>query len=208
MANQDSRGAWRWYHGVAFYLSIQAVAFGLAKLVQRGRGSEALLGDEARNAFYNAKRQPVFAPPDWAFPPVWLINNALCIWGLLRVLNLPQATPGRGLFLRLQGLVWLCYATFNALYFGLRSPIGGALNTAVAFVASVASMWVAIARLRDRRVVLSQSTILPWLLLATPTAAAIATWNEDEYFEAGPFVEPSAAWVKASNEAAAPVTER
>lgn len=160
------------------------------------RLGESIVGNAANDAFYNRLIQPVFAPPDWVFAQVWTINNLLCLWGLLRVLNMPTGRAGRSEFLWLQGTVWLAFAAFNGLYFGLRSPINGAISTNIGFAATVASMYVALFRLRDGRAALSQSTILPWLVLATATANTVAAWNHDEFYDAGPLLSPGAGWVK------------
>lgn len=193
---------WRWYHGILFYVGVQLLSFGLGKLAQSRQGlsspqlGESLVGNASNNDFYNRLTQPVFAPPDWVFAPVWTLNNVLCIWGLLRTLNMPTGKPGRAIFLGLQGVVWLSFTSFNALYFGMRSPINGALNTNVGFAATVVSMYVALFRLRDTKVALSQSTILPWLVLASATATSVAAWNHDEYYAVGPFVAPVPVWAK------------
>lgn len=204
MSNTQPTGdtRWRWYHGAAFYAGVQAVSFGLGKLAQRAGGTttptlgESLTGNDANNEFYNRLVQPVFAPADWVFAPVWTLNNALCIWGLLRALNMPHERPGRNAFVGLQLLVWACFTAFNATYFGLRSPINGAINTNIGLVATLASMYIAAARLKDGRVALSQSTILPWLVLASATATTVAAWNRDEFWDAGPLVEPAPRWRK------------
>lgn len=198
----EQQARWRWYHGVGFYVAVQGLAFGLGKLAERTqRGTKAelgetVLGNESYNAFYNAKQQPIFAPPDWSFAPVWTLNNALCIWGLLRVLNMPKETQGRDAFLALQATTWASYTAFNGLYFGLRSPINGAIDTNIGLAATLASFYVALFHLRDSRVVLSQATIVPWLLLAAPTATAVAAWNNDEFYGTGPLAEPPQGWVK------------
>lgn len=193
---------WRWYHGVAFYVGVQALSFGLSTLAQRLGGQnkpqlgESLTGNSDNNDFYNRLRQPVFAPPDWSFAPVWVLNNVLCIWGGLRVLNMPKNTPGRSAFLSLQGIVWACFTVFSPLYFGMRSPINGAIDTNIGLVGTIASMYVAVTRLKDSRAVLSQSTILPWLVIAGATATTVAAWNRDEFYDAEPFVEPTPDWIK------------
>jgi tryptophan-rich sensory protein len=204
MRDQQGNGSrrWRWYHGALFYAGVQALTFGLGKIVQRRGGhtspelGESIWGNTANNAFYNRLRQPVFAPPDWVFGPVWTTNNALCIWGLLRVLNMPKDTAGRIVFLTLQGLVWLCFSSFNALYFGLRSPINGAIDTNVGLAATIASMYIALFRLRDTLAALSQSTILPWLVLASATATTVALWNRDEFYGTDALIDPEPEWVR------------
>lgn len=71
---------WRWYHGVLIYAGVQAVSFGLGKLVQtikeqsKPKIDEQVLGNESYNEFYNNLKQPVFAPPDWSFAPAWTLN--------------------------------------------------------------------------------------------------------------------------------------
>ncbi|MBC8159584.1 MAG: tryptophan-rich sensory protein [Roseiflexaceae bacterium] len=201
----DGAGGWRWYHGAIFYAGVQLLSFGLGKLAQRSKGAsspklgESIAGNAANDDFYNRLTQPIFAPPAWSFAPVWTLNNVLCLWGLLRSLNMPVGRPGRAAFIGLQGVVWVSFASFNALYFGLRSPINGAASTLLGLLATVASIYVAVFRLRDRRVALSQSTILPWLVLASATATTVAAWNHDEYYEAGPFSAPVPGWAKAAD---------
>lgn len=210
MQNKElgSSGKWRWYHGLLFFGVIQAFEFGLGKLAQMVLGRNqpkvgaSVVGNAANDQFYNSLKQPTFAPPDWSFAPVWTLNNALCIWGLLRVLNMPQEKPGRTPFLALQALVWFCFTTFNAAYFGMRSPVNGAILTDIGLGGTLASIYVALAQLKDERVALSQSTVLPWLLLAGPTATTIAAWNRDDFYNAGPFVEAAPQWVKTSQEGA------
>jgi tryptophan-rich sensory protein len=195
---------WRWYHGVAFYGLVQAGSFGLGKLAQRARNqskpriAESLTGNADNNAFYNDLRQPVFAPPDWVFAPVWTLNNTLCIWGLLHVLNLPKDKPGRTAFLASQGTVWACFGAFNALYFGLRSPVNGAVNTNIGLAATLYSVYVALFHLKDRKAALSQATITPWLVLASTTATTVALWNKDDFYKLRPVIKPDEALVKIS----------
>jgi tryptophan-rich sensory protein len=204
MHNQErnSSGKWRWYHGLLFFGVIQAFEFGLGKLAQVALGQNkpkvgaSVVGNSANDEFYNSLKQPTFAPPDWSFAPVWTLNNALCIWGLLQVLNMPKERRGRNLFLTLQGVVWFCFTAFNGAYFGMRSPVNGAILTDIGLGATVASVYVALAQLKDGRTALSQSTILPWLLLAGPTATTVAAWNRDDFYNAGPFVEADPQWVK------------
>ncbi len=195
---------WRWYHGAIFYMIVQGALVGggwLAKKLVASRrssnGEEATkTGSGSNDDFYNNLRQPRFAPPDWAFGPVWLLNNVLAIWGGLRVLNLRRGRRGRAEFLGLQAVSWAMYASFNALFFGLGSLINGALVTIADLALTMASLWVALFRLRDREAALSLSTLLPWLLVASATSSLLALWNRDHFYRTGPFVEPNLAWVK------------
>jgi tryptophan-rich sensory protein len=203
MVEATARRRWGWRHGVAFYVGVQAASLGLGLLAKAAKGrsrprlAESLVGNPANNDYYNRLRQPVFAPPDWVFAPAWTLNNALQIWGLLRALNADPATPGRRTFLALQGGFWVAFTGFNAAYFGLRSPILGAVDTGVGLLATLGSVYVAAARMKDGRVLASLSTVTPWLLLAGATSAAVARWNRDDFIAAGPFAEPPAGWAKA-----------
>ncbi len=51
-------------------------------------------------------------------------------------------------------------------------------------------------RLKDTKVALSLGTLVPWLLLAAPTATTVALWNRDKWYEAGPFLDAPSQWVK------------
>ncbi len=198
----DDRPTWHWYHGVLFYVIVQVLSFGLSKLTERllGRGkaklTESLTGNADSFNYSNSLKQPIFAPPDWLFVPVWLVNNAIAIWSLLYVANQPRNLPGRGAFLWLQGAIWSLYTAFITLFFGLRSPINGTLNTILALIFTVASMVVAVTRLRDRKAILSQILLIPWLVFASFAGALVALWNKDEFYGTDALVQPDARWVK------------
>lgn len=194
----EQQPKWRWYHGAMFYVIVQGALIGgwLVKKLTASREESTGTGAGSNDAFYNNLRQPRFAPPDWVFGPVWFINNVLAIWGGVRVLNMEQGRPGRGTFLGLQAGSWLSYASFNALFFSLGSLINGALVTVVDLFLTIASLWVALFRLKDGRAALSLSTLLPWLLIASATSSLLALWNRDRLYQAGPVVEPNPTWVK------------
>ncbi len=191
---------WRWYHGVIFYLLMQGISVGLTGLVSgisRGwaQRNRSFTGDPA---YFRSLQQVKIAPPAWAFGPAWTINNVCVIWGMLRVLNKPRDAEGRDAYLGLQAASWLNYVIFSAAYFGLRSPLNAFLVTLSMFVLTVLSGFVALFRLRDGRVALSLATLFLWLLLALSVATCQALWNVDEFYQVGPFVRPSAHWVKSS----------
>ena len=196
-----------WRHGLAFYAAAQAATFGLTWLAKRRSGQVrpapggSPIGGADDKTAYNALRQPVFSPPDWAFAPAWTVNNALQIWGLLHVLNLPPDTPGRASFLRLQAAFWAAYVAFTPVFFGLRSPLLGAAITGASLATTTASAGVAAAELRDRKALLSLATVWPWLVIASATAAAIAMWNRDELLDIGPLADPPPGWEKSPGRA-------
>nr|BBH93875.1 hypothetical protein KTA_20740 [Thermogemmatispora argillosa] len=189
---------WRWYHGLLFYGFVQGLTFALSGLVNRWQGRSVsspgqLLGDVA---YFEELKQSIFAPPAWVFGPAWTVNNLSAIWGLLRVLNKPSTSRGRGAYLALQAASWLDYIIFSAAYFGLRSPLNALVLTLLMLGLTVASGLVALLRLRDTLVALSLATLFLWLLLASTAALFQALWNRDAFYGIGPFVEPVPALLK------------
>ncbi len=198
-AERGWQGQWRWYHGLAFYLVVQGLTFGLGGLVNLARGNK---GRDARAtffgdvAYFKRLKQARITPPSWAFGPAWTINNLSVIWGTLRVLNKPEGTPGRNTYLALQAATWVDFVIFNAAYFSLRSPINALILTFIFLCLTIASGLVAIFRLKDTRVTLSLVTLAIWLIVALSAAVAQALWNRDDLYNAGPFAEPDPALVK------------
>ncbi|GAC1474961.1 MAG: hypothetical protein PVS3B1_24950 [Ktedonobacteraceae bacterium] len=198
-ATANARVRWHWYHGLAFYLIVQGLTFGLSGLVSLASGNT---GKDARETFFGdvtyfkQLKQARITPPSWAFGPAWTINNLSVIWGTLRVLNMPVGTPGRVSYLALQAATWVDFVIFNAAYFSLRSPINALILTFIFFCLTVASGFVAIFRLKDTRVALSLGTLFIWLVVALSAAAAQALWNHDDLYSAGPFAEPDPALVR------------
>ena len=191
-----------WLQGVLLFAALQGFLFGLGFLVKLARGQtrptfgESLVGSEENDNYYNQFQQPVFAPPDWAFAPVWTLNNTLAIWGIVRVQNMPSGTPGRERFLALQSAFLLQFVNFNAAYFGLNSPINGAALTVAGMVTVAKAMHIALFELKDWRVVLSLSTLLPWLILASFTSVAVALWNRDDFYQRPAPITPPDHWIK------------
>ncbi len=198
MAATEQR-RWRWYHGLAFYIVVQCLTFGLSGLVSLANGNksqsarETFFGDVG---YFKQLKQAKVTPPSWAFGPAWTINNLSVIWGTLRVLNKPEGTPGRNAYLALQAATWLDFVLFNAAYFSLRSPLNALILTFVFFCLTIASGLVAIFRLKDTRVALSLVTLFIWLIVALSAAVAQALWNYDDLYDVGPFAEPVPALVR------------
>ena len=187
---------WRWYHGVIFYVVVQALTFGLSGLTSAIRGNRDNRGQSLREDifgdvnYFRQLKQAVITPPSWVFGPAWTINNILTIWGNLQVLNKPQGTPGRDTFLVLQAASWLDYILFNAAYFSLRSPINAFVLTITMFLLTIASGAVAIFKLKDTKVALSLATLFIWLIIASTAATFQALWNSDDFYHVGPFAKP------------------
>ena len=195
------RPRWHWYSAVAFYVIVQVLTFGLSGLVSLAQGKrgqslrEAAFGDVS---YFQGLQQAKITPPSWAFGPAWFVNNVSVIWGIWHVLNKPKTMPGRTTYLALQGASWVDYVLFNAAYFSLRSPLNALLLTLVMFLLIIASGLVAIFQLKDTKVALSLATLFLWLMIALTAAAFQVLWNRDDLYEVGPFVEPSAGFVKNS----------
>ncbi len=185
---------WRWYHGLLAYAATEAISYGLGKLAERSTGNRT--DRKAQDPFYESLKQPVYAPPGLAFPVAWAVNNTARVSGLIRVLNKPEETPGRSAYLALQGTSLLNYASFNAAYFGLRSPRLGAAMSVADLGLGIASVYVALEKLEDPKVVASLSTLVPWLVLASAVSVPVALWNEDTFFGAPPQTEAPKRWVK------------
>jgi tryptophan-rich sensory protein len=183
---------WRWYHGVIFYIIVQVTNFLLSGLVSTVRGNRGRLRETffGNVPYFKRLKQSIFAPPSWAFGPVWTINNISEIWGLLLTLNKQKGTPGRRLYLTLQGLTWLNFVVFNAGYFSMRSTINALVLTFTFFLLTVARLFVAIFGLKDSRVALSLATTIMWLMSALTAALFQAAWNRDDLYKVGPFIKP------------------
>ena len=189
--------SWKWWHGVLFYVVVEALSVGLGGLVRFARSREqGVISTEAQQAYYKAQNLPVFSPPGWLFPIAWTINNVSVIWGILRVLNKPAGSTGRDAYLALQAATWVDYVLFNTAYFALRSPINALVLTVIYLILTVSNLMVALFRLKDSKVALSLGTLVMWLLIAVPTAYFQSRWNRDPFYQVGPFAEPPAGWVK------------
>ncbi len=188
----DGKGKWRLIHGVLIYAGIQAATFGLEAIVRRARSNT----QEDTKKYYGQQKQPIFAPPAWAFAPAWTINNALCLYGLLRVLNMPEEKSGRNEFINLQVASWADFVLFSSASFGLRSNYNSAVLTNLYLGLTLASLYIALKKLKDEKTALSLSTLIIWLGLASPLSLTIAAWNGDEFYDSAPIAEPPAGWLK------------
>lgn len=160
-----ARRRYRWWHAAAV-----GVAANIASAVPAGYN-----GDER---WYEELDTPPASPPGWVFAPVWAVNNVLTLWSNLRVANLPVETPGRRAALAWEAASWGLFASFSGLYFGLRSPVLGAVDTAAGLVTTVGGV-AATAKL-DRAAARALVPRLAWLAFATYVSAGTAVRNRDE----------------------------
>ncbi|WP_420454898.1 TspO/MBR family protein [Rubrivirga sp.] len=157
---------YRWWHAAAIGLTANAF-------------SATPAGYNGDEQFYNELDTPPGSPPDWAFAPAWAFNNLTTLWSNLRVANFPAGTPGRRAALALEGANWGLFASFSGLYFGLRSPVLGAVNTVAGLGVTVAS--VATTARVDRKAAWALVPRLAWLGLATYVSVGTALRNRDTF---------------------------
>lgn len=160
------RSGFRWWHAVVIF-----VVANLASAIPAGYN-----GDEA---FYNSFSQPSVAPPDWMFPPVWLFLNITSLIALYRVAN-STPRPARTAFLISEAVGWVLFAIFTTLYFVLRSPILGAVDTVLGLLVAIVS--VVLASRIDRQSAVHITFRLLWLLLASYVSVWMAIHNPDPFF--------------------------
>ena len=166
-ARSPSPRRFRFWHAALIFVAANALS-----VLPAG-----LTGDEA---FYNAFSRPAVAPPDWLFAPVWLVLNVTSLVALARVANAPVRNRVRTAVLGLEAAGWLFFAVFNTLYFGLQSPVLGAVVTAAGLGVGVASFALCLAAHRR-----AAWLILPrvlWLALATYVSVWVALHNADPFF--------------------------
>ena len=80
----------------------------------------------------------------------------------------------------------MLFAIFSGLYFGLKSPVLGAVDTALGLMATGLSLVVSY-RI-DRIAALNILPCFLWLMLATYVSAYVALYNRDVLFGIGPFL--------------------
>ncbi len=115
---------YRWWHAAA--------VGGLANLA-----SALPAGYNGDTDFYERLKTPPGAPPSWVFAPAWAINNILTLASNLRIANLPPSTSRRREALASEAVSWALFASFSSLYFGLRSPTLGAIDTVLGLATTI-----------------------------------------------------------------------
>lgn len=158
---------YRWWHAAAV-----GVLANLASALPAGYN-----GDER---YYADLRTPPGSPPGWVFAPAWGVNNVLTLWSNLRVANLPPETEGRRAALVSEAATWGLFASFSTVYFGLRSPVLGAVDT-VAGLATTTHGVVATARV-DRSAAWALVPRLVWLAYASYVSTGTALRSRDHLF--------------------------
>jgi translocator protein len=127
----------------------------------------SLASEPAINGFYASLAKPWFTPPNWLFGPAWTTLYILMAYAFWRVLVLPAKTHGRDGAVRAFFIQIALNATWSAVFFGLRSLIGG--------LVTVVALWCAILLtiVRFRRLDKSAAYCLTPYLAWTTFAAAL-----------------------------------
>ena len=168
MSNQLAfRRPFRWW-----YAALILVAVNLISALPAG-----FKGDEV---FYNSFQQPALAPPDWLFAPMWLFLNVTSIIALYIVANSPERSLRRQVFLALEAVGWVLFVIFTTLYFGLNSPILGAIDTVAGLVVAIASLICCYQISRKASLLILFRAL--WLVLASYVSVYVALYNTDPFF--------------------------
>lgn len=163
----------RWWHG-----ALILVVANLISAIPAGYN-----GDEV---FYTTFDLPEIAPPAWAFAPAWLFNNITSLYALYTVANLPEQSSKRTYFICAESINWVLFSVFTIVYFGMKSPILGAVDTLLGLIFTTISLILSLAL--SKRAALAILPRLLWLLLASYVSVYVAIANRDEFFAFGPFV--------------------
>jgi tryptophan-rich sensory protein len=155
-----------WTHAVGIFIAANIV-------------SALPAGYAGDKIFYNNFKLPSVAPPDWAFASVWLLLNATSLVALYRIANQPPGADRRW-FLISEALGWVLFAAFTTLYFLLRSPVMGAIDTVLGLATAATSFMLAL-RL-DKPAALLIGLRVGWLLLASYVSVWVAMNNVDPFF--------------------------
>ena len=164
----ESRHPFRWW-----YAAIIFVVANLINALPAGWG-----GNEV---FYNSFQQPALAPPDWLFPPMWVFLNLTSLIALYIVANSREQTPRKRVFLILETFGWVLFAIFTTLYFGLNSPILGAIDTVAGLVVAIASLICCYPISRKASLLILFRLL--WLVLASYVSVYVALYNGDPFFQ-------------------------
>lgn len=155
----------KWWHAALIFIAANAVS-----ALPAGFAGDSL--------FYNSFARPAAAPPDWSFAPIWLVLNVTSLLALYRIANSPQRRE-RSWFLTSETIGWILFAAFTTVYFLLRSPVLGALDTVLGLGAAAASLVFAM-RI-DRTAAALIGLRVAWLLLASYVSLWIAMNNVDPF---------------------------
>jgi translocator protein len=168
MENVMSKSAdFKWYHCVIIYIVANVIGF-----LPAGYN-----GDEA---FYNSFSQPSVAPPDWIFAPMWFFLNVTSLIGLYKVMNGKYDQSVKKSIFRLEIIGWVLYAIFTILYFGMKSPILGAVDTVLGLVLVII---VCFKTFKAAKIPFYYFfPRLLWLILASYVSVWVAIKNKDVFF--------------------------
>ncbi len=155
-----------WWHAGLIFLAANIVS-----ALPAGLGGDKI--------FYNSFVLPAAAPPGWVFAPVWLLLNITSLVALYRIANSPPSSQ-RSWFLISEAIGWVLFAVFTTVYFLLRSPILGAVDTVFGLAAAMFSFSLALSI--DRAAAILIGLRAAWLLLASYVSVWVTLNNVDPFF--------------------------
>lgn len=138
-------------------------------------------GFGGNEVIYNSFQQPNIAPPDWLFPPMWLFLNITSLVALYIIAHSSKQQPRKQVVLILEAFGWVLFAIFTTLYFGLNSPILGAIDTVAGLIVAVASSICCYSISRKASMLISFRAL--WLVLASYVSVYVALHNVDPLFQ-------------------------
>ena len=138
-------------------------------------------GLQGDKALYNSFQQPTLAPPSWLFPPMWLFLNITSLAALYIVANSQKRQFRRKIFIVLEAFGWVIFAIFTTLYFGLNSPILGAVDTVAGLIVAIASSICCYPISRTASTLIFCRML--WLVLASYVSVYVALNNFDPFFQ-------------------------
>lgn len=165
--NQNKVSAFEWYYCVIIYVLANFLSFIVA-------------GFNGNEAFYNNFLQPSVAPPDWLFPPMWFFLNVTSLIGLYKIMNGEEETSFKKSIFRLEISGWVLYAIFTGLYFGLKSPILGTIDTVLGLIVIIIVCYKTYERTKTPFLFFLPRLL--WLILASYVSVWIAINNKDVFF--------------------------
>jgi len=116
--------------------------------------------------WYAGLRKPWFTPPDWLFGPVWITLYLLMGIAAYLVWSRGTARPGVRTALAVFLVQLLLNAAWSPVFFGLRSPLAGAVVIVLLWLAIAATIFLFWKVSRSAALLL-----LPYLLWVTLASA-------------------------------------
>ena len=143
-------------------------------------GNAVAGGTQRTRITYQDAKLPPFAPPGWAFPVAWTLNNASLTSVALEAARTPNGAAGKRELLALLAAHGALFFAWPFTFVRMRSPVLAAAVTIADLGVNAAAAYRA--SQLNKRYVLRFATTLAWLSLGSALAASIALTNRDPLF--------------------------